>query len=83
MNALLRPLPERELLIEDLELKVGEDSAYCSLIAVARFYEDGTPYLYEAIEADTGRSLAFPSAYVELIERQLEERYAPRALEEA
>jgi len=83
MNAVIRPLPERELLIEDLELRDGDDlHAFASVVAVARFYEDGTPYLYEAVEKDTGRSLSLPSAWVELLERRLEERYAPRKVEE-
>lgn len=82
--------PQREMLIEDLELKSSrsddedkDEVAYASIVARARFHPDGHPYLYEAIEKDTGRSLTLPSSWVELIERRLEERYAPRVLEEA
>lgn len=81
--------PQREMLIEDLMLKSSrvddedkDEVAYASIVARARFHEDGMPYLFEAVEKDTGRSLALPSAWVELIERRLEERYAPRVLEE-
>lgn len=82
MNALVRPLPERELLIEDVEFKVGDHVGYASIVARARFYSDGIPYLFEAIDKDTGQSLALPSSFVAAIEEELEERYAPREVEE-
>lgn len=82
MNARIRPQPEREMLIEDLELRIGEGVAYMSVVARARFYDDGQPYVFEVIDKANGESLSLGSAFNALIEMQLEERYAPRELEE-
>lgn len=84
MNALLRPLPERELLIEDMELKSGTLApAYASVRARIRFDADGWPYVFEVIDMQSNRSLALPEAWNELIEQEAIERYAPRVLEDA
>lgn len=76
--------PQREMLIEDLMLTSGTFTpAYASVKVRVRFDAEGWPYLYEIIDMATDRSLAFPSAFEELIELEIVERYAPRVLEEA
>ena len=69
-----RRMGDREMLIEDVEFMGG----YASLKLVVRFDESG-PYLHNVIDMATGKSLALPSAWLEPLERVVEERYAPRS----